>query len=200
MDPQLGVAGDEAPAIGESVVGAQLRAVRLAVLTVGDHDRERRRRVGLLQAAEPVVAVVERCHGEGEGAPLVAVAHLVGELFFGVEGWTAGEEVGRLSRCKQLPVDSRRRPERSGDGRPQRAELADRPIHAAARLDLDTGIVVVLDLGAERQVKVRGERDLVLSKSREPLPRDMGRQECQSGAVGHTIVDQAVAQSPDHVM
>src|ERR1700758_4937451 len=105
VDAQLGVAGDQTPAIGDAIVNCELGTVGLGILSIADHDRERRRWVGLLQAAEAVVAVVESGQGKANGPALMAVSKLVGELLFGVEGWAAGEEVGRLARSVELPVD-----------------------------------------------------------------------------------------------
>ena len=118
-----------------------------------------------------------------------------------MEARTAGEEVGRLGRSKELPVDSRRRAQRPRNRRPDRPGRAEPPVHPAAGLDLEADIVVVLDLGAEGHGQPAGdERDLVLDEPGEPLSRDARRQEGQHGAVGDTIVDQAVAESPHDVV
>src|SRR5437879_8513428 len=114
---------------------------------------------------------------------------------------TAGEEVGRLGRGEELPVDSRRRAQRARDGCPKGSGRGQPPVYPAAGLDLEADIVVVLDLGAEGHVQpVGNERDLVLDKSAEPLSRYSRRQEGQHGAVGDAVVDQAVAEAPHDVL
>src|SRR6267378_2275932 len=100
----------------------------------------------------------------------MAVSQLVRQLILGAKVRAAGKEVGRLTRDEQFPVDARRRSHRPRNRRPQRAGRAECPIHAAARLDLESGVVVMLDLRAEREVQPLGsERDLVLSESGEPM-------------------------------
>src|SRR5690349_14924672 len=124
VDAQLGVAGDQTPAIGDAIVDCELSTVGLGILSIADHDRESRWWVGLLQAAESVVAVVERRQGEGDGPALMAVSKLVGELLFGVEVRAAGEEEGRLARSVELPVNARWCPERSRNSRPKSPDVA----------------------------------------------------------------------------
>src|SRR5437870_10296836 len=114
-----------------------------------------------------------------------------------MEAGAASQEAGD----KELPVDSRGGSDRPGYRRPERRRRTKLPIRPPAGLDLDPGIVIVFDLCAQCQVEPVGEeRDLVLNKSGEPLSRYVRRQELQSRAVHDAIVDQAVAQSPDHVM
>ena len=64
-----------------------------------------------------------------------------------------------------------------------------------------TGVIVVLDLGAERQMDpVFHQRDFILHESAEPLPRDLGREKGHSGSVADVVLNQPVAQSPDDVV
>src|SRR5207245_4694690 len=107
------------------------------------------RQVDLLHAAESAVAAVNRGNGECEGAALVAVSQLVGQLFFRMEARAPGDNVGWLSGKEQLAVDPRRRSQRARDGRPQGPRRAEPPAHTAAGLDLVARLVVVLNLGAE---------------------------------------------------
>src|SRR6267143_3218255 len=105
------------------------------------------------------------------------VSQLVGQLLFRVETRAPRQEVRRLAGRIELPVDSRWGSDRPGYRRPQRRGRAERPIHSAAGLDLEAGVVVVLDLGAEGQVQPVGNQgDLVLDESSEPLSRNTGRQ------------------------
>src|SRR5437879_4782530 len=118
-----------------------------------------------------------------------------------MEARAAGEERGWRDPSKQLPVDSRGGAHRPGYRRPEGRRRTERPIHSTAGLELEAGVIVVLDLGAESHVQsVGNEGDLVLDKSGEPLSRDVARQEGKDRAVGDAIVDQAVAESPDQVM
>src|SRR6266849_907119 len=98
-----------------------------------------------------------------------------------MEVGTADEEVGWFGGSKQLPVDARGGSDRPGYRRPERRGRTERPIHSAAGLELEPGVVVVFDLCAQRQVNAVGEqRDLVLDEPGEPLARDVQRQEGQA--------------------
>src|SRR5439155_1080470 len=115
----------------------------------------------------------------------------------------AGEEVGWFGGSKELPVNARGGSDRPGYRRPERGGRTEPPIHSAAGLELEPGVVVVFDLCAQRQVEAVGAQgDLVLDEPGEPLARDVQRQECQRGvrADSRAIVDVPVPEPPDHVM
>src|SRR5207302_11250572 len=95
VDSQLRVPGAQAPAIGDSIIGGQLRSVGLAVLAVADDEGVGCGRVELLHAAEPVVMAVVRRRRYGMGSLLVPVSQLVGQLLFGMEARAASQDRGR---------------------------------------------------------------------------------------------------------
>src|SRR5439155_4508771 len=118
-----------------------------------------------------------------------------------MEARASGQESGRWNANKKLPVDARRRSERGRDGRSQGPRWTESPVHPAAGLDLEAGVVVVLELGAKCHVQPVGhERDLVLHKPGEPLSCNMRRQEGDGRAVDDAIVDETVAEPPDQVV
>src|SRR5437762_9220288 len=101
-----------------------------------------------------------------------------------MEARAAGQERGRRNANKQLPVDARRRSERARDGRPQGPGWTESPVHPAAGLDLEAGVVVVLELGAEGHVQpVWHERDLVLHEPDRKSTRLNSSHRCISYAV-----------------
>src|SRR6266566_475689 len=109
-----------------------------------------------------------------------------------MERGAAGQEIGRLGGGEQLPVDARRRSQRARDGRPDGPGRAESPVPTCAGLDLEAGVVVVLELGAKCDVQPVGhERDLVLDERGEPLSCNMRRQEGEGRAVDDAIVDVA---------
>src|SRR5207302_601944 len=64
------------------------------------------------------------------------------------------------------------------------------------RQGLGAGVVVVLELGAERETQVFLQRDLVLRKHVRPAHPLIGGQESQYGAVAHVIVPVPIAAAP----
>src|SRR6266702_2029607 len=145
-----------------SIARNQTAKPRCAGRSSDDCNGNGRGWVDLLHATEPMVATVERGHGQPERPVLITVSQLVRQLFFRMEVGTAGEEVGWFGGSKQLPVDARRRPQCPRHGHPERAGRPRPPAHTAAGLDLEAGVVVVLDLGADGYVDAVGnERDLV---------------------------------------
>src|SRR5437667_12845032 len=89
-----------------------------------------------------------------------------------MEARASGQESGRWNANKKLPVDARRRSERARDGRPQGPGWTESPVHPAAGLDLEGGVVVVLELGAEGHVQPgRRARALDLHEPREQRSR-----------------------------
>src|SRR6185312_1159708 len=82
IDTQLGIAGPDSPSIRDPIIGGELGSVRLAVQPVADDNGERSRRVALLQAAEPLTAVVEGRERHRPRSTLQAVAQFIRHLFF----------------------------------------------------------------------------------------------------------------------
>src|SRR5204862_8274222 len=118
-----------------------------------------------------------------------------------MEARAAGQERGRRNANKQLPVDARRRSERARDGRPQGPGWTESPVHPAAGLDLEAGVVVVLELGAEGHVPPVGhERDLGLHEPGEPLSGPLRRHELADYTVHDPSADAWGAAAPDHVV
>src|SRR5256886_14016347 len=118
-----------------------------------------------------------------------------------MEARASGQESGRWNANKELPVDGRRRSERARDGGPQGPGWTESPVPPGAGLDLEAGVVVVLELGAEGHVQPVGhERDLVLHEPGEPLSCNMRRQELDDCTVDDAIVDEAVAERPTQVV
>src|SRR5438093_10442440 len=110
-----------------------------------------------------------------------------------MEARASGQESGRWNANKKLPVDARRRSERARDGRPQGPGWTESPVHPAAGLDLEAGVVVVLELGVEGPVQPVGhERDLVLHEPGEPLSRHVRRKELVGWTVNDAIVEEAL--------
>src|ERR1700704_3518305 len=95
---QLRITGTQLPIIGNAIARCRLAAVRLAVLSIADHDRRGVRGIQLLQAAETVVAAVEACKREHHRALLMAIPQLVRQLRLGAEVRAAGKEGWRLTR------------------------------------------------------------------------------------------------------
>src|SRR5437879_11049026 len=172
------------PIICDAIARGGLAAVRLAILTVGDNDRGRLGGIDLLQAAEAAVAAVEARKCEHQRALLMAISQLVRQLCLGAKARAAGKEVGRLAGRVQFPVDARRRAQRARNPRPQRAGRAECPIHATAGLDLKSGVVVVLDLCAERDVKPIGRQsDLIWANALNHCRATWGGQKAKAAGL-----------------
>ena len=199
---QSRVAGLEPPPIGDAIVCCQLRPVGSSCLPVGEHNRQRRGRVHLLQATNMVVIVIEGRDCQGQSlVGLTPVADLIGHQGFGHKIWPADQKKRRLPRSKELPVDPRWRSDGARDGPPQQLAARQGPSQATAGLQLDTGVIVVFDLCAEGQTQpIAPHRHLILHEAVEPAPGDLGRQEGQCGAVADIVVAHAVAKAPDDVM
>src|SRR5213076_1661385 len=73
-----------------------------------------------------------------------------------------------------------------------------RPTHAPAGLKLESGVVVVLDLGPEYHVQpLRNESNLILHEPGEPLSPHVGRQKGQHWSVLDAVVDESETEAPD---
>ena len=107
-----------------------------------------------LQASQPIVAIEEGGHRSSQAAgSLNLVPEFEGLQDFRAEVRPAREQVGWRGGDEQLSIDSRRSPDRPRSGRPQGLGRDRRPSHVNARLILEPRVLVVLDLGTQRQMK-----------------------------------------------
>src|SRR5204863_7758319 len=122
-----------------------------------------------------------------KGKPLVGlnpISQFVGQQIFRVKIWTTRKEKRWCARSKQFAVNPRRRSDGARNSRPEGLSETQLPSQAAAGLKFKSSVIVVFDLGAERQMQpVSNQRDFVLPKRAEPLARDAGREKSQGGSV-----------------
>src|SRR6185503_12737985 len=153
------------------------------------------------QAPESVVDVVEgRNRSRQIAGRLNLVTELEGAKDFGLEARPARQEEGWGRRNEQLAIDARRRSHGPGSSRPDGLGGDRLPGQADARLSLEAGVVVVLELRTDRQSNPIVHGEFVLEEEREQLTRQVGRKEGEPRAVLHVVMRQAAAQPPDDVM
>ncbi len=103
-------------------------------------------------------------------------------------GWPRGQE--------EIAIDARGGAHGTRYRSPDQALRIGLPREPRRRQGLGAGVVVVLELGPEREPQVFVERDLVLSKHVCPAQAAIGGQESQNGAVGDAVVPVTVAAAP----
>src|SRR5262249_1070937 len=99
-------------------------------------------------------------------------------------------------RLEQITVDPRWRTHRARDRSPQRLVIGKAVAQTRAGFEFESGVVVVFELRAERQVQSIIERDLVLPKTAVEILGQNGWQKCDTRCVVDGIVCKAVAKTP----
>ncbi len=147
--------------------------------------------------------VVERRHRQGEAVlELGSPSQFVGHQVLGAEiGGALQQGQGGGQADREIGIRPRWRAHRLGDGGPDRLASHGRPRQAAARLVLDAGIAVMLDLGSHGQLQAIGNHgDLILQEGAGELEHHMGRREAEEREIGFMVVHEAVARPPGDLL
>ena len=186
------VGGVQPPPPEHLIRSAEFEPVSLALEIVFKEDRIRKNVHGRGRscrgASQAVIAIVERRDGGREFWPeFRAITHFVREQLLGNEVRAPSEVGGReLKRWwgvdqaaghQQVPVVARGRAHRSRYRAPKKLCGLRIPLQTGAGLELEAGVVVVLELRADREMQASRQHDLVLHESAVQGLAENGRRE-----------------------
>src|SRR5579863_6154418 len=198
---QIVVAGVHGPEIEWPAAGADFDTVRMPLEIVGKEERQDGLRSEARTAHNPV-AVVESRHGSRDGrGEETLVTDLIGRDILGTEGAASLQhrELWR-SGLDEVTVDPRGRARGSRDRRPKRLAVGKAEIEACVGLDLESRIVVVLDLRPQYHTQSGQSHDLILSESAEETLIQCRWEETERGRIFDHIVRIAIADTPDDLV
>ena len=88
-----------------------------------------------------------------------------------------------------------------GDCGPEGLPRTWKPAQTGVGLNLESGVVVVLELGSDRQIQLfRNEFNFILSKRAEKAVAPTGKDSARPWLGCHVVTGQPVASSPDEVV
>ena len=93
-------------------------------------------------------------------------------------------------------VDARGSAYRAGHGRPQRLVRVQDPAQPRIGLELESGVIIVLELGAEREREISPQLDFILDERTVEVLIQNGRGEPQPRRIDDGIMRVAIAQAP----